>query len=42
MAGKENVDPDLRDFRLPKKKAMITHEHGAQFNCPTSNEEMVV
>ena len=40
MVRKENVDPDLRVFQPPKKKAKITRELGAQFKCRTSNEEM--
>ena len=42
MAGKENVDPDLRDFQPPKKEVKTTREPVARFKCPTSDEEMVV
>ena len=42
MAGKENVDSDLRDFQPPPKKAKTTREPVARFKCPTSNEEMAV
>ena len=34
IAGKENVDPNLRDFQPPKKQAKIIHEPGAQFKWP--------
>lgn len=42
MVKKENVNPDLRDFQPPKKKVKISCEPGAQFKCPTSNEEMAM
>ena len=40
--GKENVNPDLKYFQLPKKKVKISCKSGAQFKCSTSNEEMAM
>ena len=40
--GKENVNPDLKYFQLPKKKVKISCKSGAQFKCSTGNEEMAM
>ena len=41
MSGKGNEDPDLVDFRPPKKKAETNERpSGTRFKTPTSDDEM--
>ena len=42
MAGKENVDPDLYDFKPTKRRRKVPIEPSKRFKPATNNEEVNV